>query len=91
MTDSGGIQEEAVSLGKPLLVLRDTTERPEVIASGCGWLTGTATEAIVTKFEELIAQADRLPATPLTGRANPFGDGQAAERIAREIARKHLA
>lgn len=91
MTDSGGIQEEAVSLGKPLLVLRDTTERPEVISSGCGWLTGTATEAIVTKFEELIARTDRLHAASHTIQANPFGDGQAGERIAREIARKHLS
>ncbi|MCA6217994.1 UDP-N-acetylglucosamine 2-epimerase (non-hydrolyzing) [Ideonella sp. B7] len=91
MTDSGGIQEEAVSLGKPLLVLRDTTERPEVISSGCGWLTGTATEAIVARFEELIARADRLPAAALADRTNPFGDGQAGARIAREIARKHLS
>lgn len=79
MTDSGGLQEEAPSLGKPVLVLRNTTERPEAIEAGTARLAGTATESIVKVARELLDDAEcyRAMAAP----ANPFGDGRASERI----------
>ena len=80
VTDSGGVQEEAPSLGKPVLVTRETTERPEAVAAGTVHLVGTDEAAIV-------AQAAELLATPAGGRSgavvNPYGDGHAAERIVR--------
>lgn len=80
ITDSGGIQEEAPSLGKPVLVMRDTTERPEGIAAGTARLVGTATEAIAG---ELLALLSNVTAYERMSRAvNPYGDGHAAERIA---------
>ena len=79
ITDSGGVQEEAPSLGKPVLVTRDTTERPEAVAAGTVELVGTETEL-------LVARATRLLDDPAAYRAmsvahNPYGDGQAAARI----------
>jgi len=80
LTDSGGIQEEAPSLGKPVLVTREVTERPEAVATGKARLVGTETEAIVAAVSELLddeAALARFAAAP-----NPYGDGRASERIA---------
>jgi UDP-N-acetylglucosamine 2-epimerase (non-hydrolysing) len=79
LTDSGGLQEEAPSLGKPVLVLRETTERPEAIASGTAKLVGTAPQQVVATATELLSNANayRVMATAI----NPFGDGHASERI----------
>jgi UDP-N-acetylglucosamine 2-epimerase (non-hydrolysing) len=79
LTDSGGLQEEAPSLGKPVLVLRDTTERPEAIAAGTAKLVGTHTASIVTAATQLLTDAAAYEA--MATAVNPFGDGQAAERI----------
>jgi UDP-N-acetylglucosamine 2-epimerase (non-hydrolysing) len=79
MTDSGGIQEEGPSLRKPVLILRDVTERPEVIDSGFGRLVGTDPIAIVRAASELLTH-DIAYRRMITG-TNPFGDGHAAERI----------
>jgi UDP-N-acetylglucosamine 2-epimerase (non-hydrolysing) len=83
MTDSGGIQEECLSLRKPVLVLRDTTERPEVIESGYGRLVGTNTEAVVFAASRLLDHPSVL-ATMVNGE-NPFGDGFAAVRIVQAL------
>jgi UDP-N-acetylglucosamine 2-epimerase (non-hydrolysing) len=78
LTDSGGIQEEAPSLGKPVLVLRETTERPEGVAAGTARLVGTDERAIVAETEALLLDPARGASTP---RENPFGDGHATGRI----------
>ena len=80
LTDSGGIQEEAPSLGKPVLVLRDTTERPEAVEAGCARLVGTDAERIVSEARRLLT--DRSEYERMARVANPFGDGHASERIA---------
>lgn len=80
LTDSGGIQEEAPSLGKPVLVMRDTTERPEGIAAGTLKLVGTDEEVIYTSFKELLENKESYDA--MAHAANPYGDGHACERIA---------
>ena len=87
LSDSGGIQEEAPSFGKPLLVLRDTTERPEVIDAGCAKLVGTDEARILDEASTLLT--DRSAYAAMAGRQNPFGDGRASERIATLLAR-HL-
>ncbi|NLN18943.1 MAG: UDP-N-acetylglucosamine 2-epimerase (non-hydrolyzing) [Firmicutes bacterium] len=79
LTDSGGIQEEAPALGKPVLVLRDTTERPEGIAAGTLRKVGTATSEIVAAASELLTDTDAYSRMACT--ANPYGDGKAAQRI----------
>ncbi|MBC6433691.1 UDP-N-acetylglucosamine 2-epimerase (non-hydrolyzing) [Nostoc sp. HG1] len=79
LTDSGGLQEEAPSLGKPVLVLRDTTERPEAVAAGTAKLVGTTTENIFANAAELLSDPDAYAA--MANAINPFGDGHAAERI----------
>lgn len=79
LTDSGGIQEEAPTFGKPILILRDSTERPEVVDSGIGFLVGTEEEKIIEIFTQ-IKDNKRIYETFLNIR-NPFGDGKAAERI----------
>jgi UDP-N-acetylglucosamine 2-epimerase (non-hydrolysing) len=84
LTDSGGVQEEAPSLGKPVLVMRDATERPEAIESGAAELVGTSAEAIVKRVASLLRDARRREPP----RANPFGDGHAAERIAQLLAER---
>jgi UDP-N-acetylglucosamine 2-epimerase (non-hydrolysing) len=84
LTDSGGLQEEAPSLGKPVLVLRDTTERPEAIAAGTAKLIGTATADIVREASLLLS--DRAAYEAMAHAANPFGDGQAAARIVQAVA-----
>ncbi len=80
ITDSGGLQEEAPSLGKPVLVMRDTTERPEGIAAGTALLVGTETGAIATGLLTLLT--DRSVYERMARAINPYGDGRAAERIA---------
>ena len=80
LTDSGGIQEEAPSLGKPVLVMRDTTERPEGIAAGTLKLVGTEEEEIYQNFTELLDNQDAYIA--IAHAENPYGDGHACERIA---------
>ena len=79
MSDSGGIQEEAPSLGKPVLVLRDNTERPEAIAAGTAKLVGVETAGIVTAATEILKNSTLYQT--MASIANPFGDGQASNRI----------
>ena len=80
LTDSGGIQEEAPSLGKPVLVMRDTTERPEGIAAGTLKLVGTDEETIYTQFKQLLE--DKTAYNAMAHASNPYGDGFACRRIA---------
>ena len=80
LTDSGGIQEEAPSLGKPVLVMRDTTERPEGIAAGTLKLVGTEEETIYKEFSRLLSDKDEYET--MSKASNPYGDGHACERIA---------
>ena len=80
LTDSGGIQEEAPSLGKPVLVMRDTTERPEGIAAGTLKLVGTQEETIYREFKRLLEDPAAYEA--MAHAANPYGDGRACARIA---------
>lgn len=80
LTDSGGIQEEAPSLGKPVLVMRDTTERPEGIAAGTLKLVGTEEETIYTEFKRLLE--DENAYAKMSNASNPYGDGFACKRIA---------
>ncbi len=80
LTDSGGIQEEAPSLGKPVLVMRDTTERPEGIAAGTLKLVGTKEEVIYQNFKRLLESEDAYRA--MSQASNPYGDGFACRRIA---------
>ena len=79
LTDSGGIQEEAPSLGKPVLVMRDTTERPEAIAAGTVKLVGTDCKRIVSETSRLLT--DRKAYKDMAKAHNPYGDGKAALRI----------
>jgi len=88
LTDSGGIQEEAPSLGKPVLVMRDTTERPEALEEGTVRLVGTDTHAIVSEVKRLLASDE---AYQTMARAhNPYGDGQAARRIINTIEERYV-
>jgi len=80
LTDSGGIQEEAPSLGKPVLVMRDTTERPEGIAAGTLKLVGTEEDVIYSEFSRLLT--DKSAYDAMSRASNPYGDGQACRRIA---------
>ncbi len=80
LTDSGGIQEEAPSLGKPVLVMRDTTERPEGIAAGTLKLVGVEEEVIYQNFKRLLEDADEY--ARMSNASNPYGDGFACKRIA---------
>ena len=79
LTDSGGVQEEAPSLGKPVLVMRDTTERPEAVEAGTVKLVGTDAEAIVSNVTALLQDKEMYKRMSETH--NPYGDGQACERI----------
>ena len=79
LTDSGGVQEEAPSLGKPVLVMRDTTERPEAIEAGTVRLVGTDTELICAEVERLLSDQEFYSA--MSRAHNPYGDGRATERI----------
>lgn len=80
LTDSGGIQEEAPSLGKPVLVMRDTTERPEGVAAGTLKLVGTDEDVIYREFSRLLSDTAEYEA--MSHASNPYGDGHASERIA---------
>nr|WP_282564761.1 UDP-N-acetylglucosamine 2-epimerase (non-hydrolyzing) [Liquorilactobacillus sicerae] len=84
MTDSGGVQEEAPALGKPVLVLRDTTERPEGITAGTLRLVGTNQQTVITAMRELL-QPDSKTYQQMATAVNPYGDGQAAQRILQAI------
>ena len=79
LTDSGGIQEEAPGLGKPVLVMRDTTERPEALEAGTVKLVGTDYDKIVGEVSRLID--DPLYYKTMSEAVNPYGDGKACERI----------
>jgi len=85
MTDSGGLQEEAPHLGKPVLVLRDVTERPEAVAYGTVKLVGTDIDKIVSEADELIQIKEAYE--KMSKSVNPYGDGKASERIADAILR----
>lgn len=84
LTDSGGVQEEAPALGKPVLVMRDTTERPEGVAAGTARLIGTDADRIVSEVFTLLD--DKAAYSAMARAHNPFGDGQASTRIARIVA-----
>jgi UDP-N-acetylglucosamine 2-epimerase (non-hydrolysing) len=86
LTDSGGIQEEAPSLAKPVLVLRETTERPEVVAVGAARVVGTDSDCIVAETIRLLD--DRVAYAEMVAAPNPFGDGRAAERIVDTLLQK---
>ena len=86
LTDSGGIQEEAPSLGKPVLVMRDTTERPEGIAAGTLKLVGTDEEVIYQNFKLLLENDEEY--AKMSNASNPYGDGFACKRIADILAQK---
>ncbi len=88
LTDSGGLQEEAPSLGKPVLVLRETTERPEAIDAGTAKLVGTNPTQIVTVASQLLSNPDAYQ--QMATAINPFGDGKASERIV-QIAQNYLS
>jgi len=79
LTDSGGLQEEVPSFGKPILILRDLTERPEVVEAGCARLVGTCTSSIVNNTSELMNVPQIY--VRMANAGNPFGDGHASERI----------
>ncbi len=83
LTDSGGIQEEAPTFGKPVLVLRDVTERPEAVAAGCARVVGTNRAAIVASTSELLT--DPAAYSRMAKVRNPFGDGHASARIVRVL------
>jgi len=84
LTDSGGVQEEAPALGKPVLVMRETTERPEGVVAGTAKLIGTAEDRIVSEMFTLLDNNESWSAMALAH--NPFGDGQSSQRIARIVA-----
>ena len=79
ITDSGGVQEEAPSLGKPVLVMRNTTERPEAVEIGTVKLVGTNKDKIVNEAQELLTNS--LAYQEMSLLHNPYGDGKASERI----------
>ncbi|WP_196889199.1 non-hydrolyzing UDP-N-acetylglucosamine 2-epimerase [Aureivirga sp. CE67] len=86
ITDSGGVQEEAPSLGKPVLVMRDTTERPEAVEAGTVILVGTETEKIVSEATKLLE--DKELYAKMSALHNPYGDGEACQRIVSFIEEK---
>ena len=83
LTDSGGIQEEAPGLGKPVLVMRDTTERPEALSSGTVHLVGTDYNKIVNEVSTLLDNQDAY--NKMSQAVNPYGDGKACERIVKTL------
>ena len=87
LTDSGGIQEEAPSLGKPVLVMRDNTERPEAVEAGTVRLVGARTETIVAETSRLLDEPAAY--TAMSEAHNPYGDGEAASRIVERIVNDH--
>ena len=89
LTDSGGVQEEAPALGKPVLVMRDTTERPEGVEAGTAKLIGTAEDRIVSEVFTLLDDSEAYAS--MARAHNPFGDGHAAARIAQVVMIGHFA
>lgn len=87
ITDSGGVQEEAPSLGKPVLVMRDTTERPEAVEAGTVRLVGTDTDLIIREAQKLIDNAEAYAA--MSQASNPYGDGHACEKIIEFVKGSH--
>ncbi len=87
LTDSGGIQEEAPALGKPVLVLRNTTERPEGIQAGTLKLAGTNEDDIYNLTKELLTNKDEY--SKMSNASNPYGDGKASQRIADAIIKRY--
>jgi UDP-N-acetylglucosamine 2-epimerase len=87
LTDSGGLQEEAPSLGKPVLVLRNTTERVEALAAGTAQIVGTARGSIVEATEKLLEEREAYER--MVQAQNPYGDGQAGKRIIEAISEDH--
>ena len=86
LTDSGGIQEEAPSLGIPVLVMRDATERPEGVEAGTLRIVGTAEESIVNSIKQLLDEHSEYD--KMSNAVNPYGDGHASERIVRILTEK---
>jgi UDP-N-acetylglucosamine 2-epimerase (non-hydrolysing) len=87
LTDSGGVQEEAPSLGKPVLVLRDTTERPEGVEAGTAVVVGTDRERIVATASDLLSSAEAYER--MANAASPYGDGHASERIVAALEQRY--
>ena len=83
LTDSGGIQEESPSLGKPVLVLRDETERPEAVEAGIAKLIGTNKERVYSEVNTILNNEDKY--IKMSKSINPYGDGKASERIVKKI------
>ena len=83
MTDSGGLQEEAPHLGKPVLVLRDVTERPEAVEAGTVKLVGTDSDIIVNEASKILNDENEY--AKMSKAINPYGDGKASERIVNAI------
>ena len=83
LTDSGGVQEEAPALGKPVLVLRDTTERPEAVAAGTVKLIGTNEQVVYQEAKKLLE--DKAEYNSMSEACNPYGDGKASQRIVQAI------
>ena len=84
LTDSGGVQEEAPSLGKPVLVMRDTTERPEAVDAGTVKLVGTDVDSIFNNVYQLLTNNDAYK--KMSFAHNPYGDGEACQRIVDKLA-----
>ncbi|MCK5605632.1 UDP-N-acetylglucosamine 2-epimerase, partial [Candidatus Pacearchaeota archaeon] len=83
LTDSGGIQEEAPSFGKPVLVMRETTERPEAVRAGTAEVVGTDRKNIIAKVNQLLNS--KTDYDKMVNGVNPFGDGKAARRIVKVL------
>ena len=79
MTDSGGVQEEAPSLGKPVLVMRNTTERPEGVEAGTARLVGTNSNTIISQVELLLRNSEEY--NKMAKAVNPYGDGSSSQKI----------
>jgi UDP-N-acetylglucosamine 2-epimerase (non-hydrolysing) len=89
LTDSGGIQEEAPSLGKPVLILREVTERPEAVAAGAALIVGTKSEDIAAGVARLLK--DRSLYSQMSSAGNPYGDGNAGKRIVARLLKEASA
>ncbi len=88
ITDSGGVQEEAPSLGKPVLVMRDTTERPEAVEAGTVKLVGTNKGMIIKEAQKLLDDENEY--NIMSKAHNPYGDGKACEKIVEFIKTSHI-